>query len=892
MADDPYAQFAPPAPPGTAADPNDPYAQFTPSAPGMWESFSRGALSGATFGFEDELGIADRRRQAAAREANPWTSFAGEITGGFAPMVAAMFLPGGQAATAARGANLLTRAGALARRALVPGEISTLAQAMGQGAKLGAVYGGLSGAGHTAPADTDSWLNALGQRAIGTAKGAGTGLLFGGLLGGGLYGGSLALGSIINRLSPSMAEVLVAARSPESQGVRDIMRRLGYDGISADDLRALQARLADPRERARLADLNLMEALEAPAALTQAAGGHYLSPPTRLSNLSQLAKLSARTEGAGMHAAEQAHMARRANMPERIGEDVNRLFGPGPASRGDDIANLTRLVDDVTGSGNSAAADAARQAQREAFRRRYTNIEKQERFLPTGDNESGGILHLFRIPEFREAVEWAIKRDAIAASTRGEGVTFADAWLAAANEPATAATTAVTGVPAWYRLSLSPANVLDINHALSMLVRNSKQVNPRTGVAEATPRSITFADLKKQFDGWVTKRMGGRQKTLQQDYALFKSALEAENMGASLPLLGGGRNHPAMQFVARANDDVATARARYQELLVSLRKSADDWVAGRIKNEPAAVAARAAEGRLAAVQDVQDSFRRAWGESIREQVGRFTDPAQVANFARQALTPEGQQRVLTVLGPDGGSRFLHQMTLLEARNLGLGLGLSAGGGDTAAVGFLRAAQAAASNQRLTPAQRTAASQAVDAFRSAWGERIRQELGAATSPAAVNRVVDRLLAPEGQRRIIGVLGPERGRQFIDSLFNKKAQAGLSQRLYGGSETAYMQPAVSRWGSLGRAAASIFSPAEMVNYLKDAAFAKFQQMRSDQVNQLLSRQGPQEVGDVISTILARQQLRATGQPRITAAVTGPAAGVVPGYQNPVPQRRRQP
>src|SRR5262245_52515327 len=72
-------------------------------APGLLESFRRGALEGATFGFEDELGLADRERQELSRRTNPWIHFAGEVGGGFVPMALAALLPTGVGQTAAAG---------------------------------------------------------------------------------------------------------------------------------------------------------------------------------------------------------------------------------------------------------------------------------------------------------------------------------------------------------------------------------------------------------------------------------------------------------------------------------------------------------------------------------------------------------------------------------------------------------------------------------------------------------------------------------------------------------------------------------------------------------------------------------------------------------------------
>lgn len=137
-ADDPFARYGRHAPTATKTHDSD--------APGLWESFGRGAAEGATLGFDDKLGL-DKERREASKRANPWTHFLGEAAGSVVPMVAATLLPTGasQAAAAGRGAQLLTKGAGLVRGALVPGEIASVGQAIGQGTKLGAVYGGLTG---------------------------------------------------------------------------------------------------------------------------------------------------------------------------------------------------------------------------------------------------------------------------------------------------------------------------------------------------------------------------------------------------------------------------------------------------------------------------------------------------------------------------------------------------------------------------------------------------------------------------------------------------------------------------------------------------------------------------------------------------------------------------
>lgn len=201
MADD--SAKLPPPPPGYEALPAlpPPPPGYEPvGAPGLMESFLRGAAEGATFGFDDKLGLSKEAREAS-RKANPWLHFAGELAGGAIPMLAAAALPTGvsQGAAAGRAAQLAGRGAQLAKSALLPAEINTLKQAGVQGAKLGAVYGGLSGAGHADVKPEDSYLDALTKRAGEGVLGGATGALIGaplGLLGHGIYRGGEYLGGL------------------------------------------------------------------------------------------------------------------------------------------------------------------------------------------------------------------------------------------------------------------------------------------------------------------------------------------------------------------------------------------------------------------------------------------------------------------------------------------------------------------------------------------------------------------------------------------------------------------------------------------------------------------------------------------------------------------------
>lgn len=200
--DDPYAKFAS----SSSQQDADPYAKFAPkdkNAPGVLESVARGAVEGATFGYDNKLGM-DKTKREASRQTNPWAHFFGELIGGIGPMAAAAVLPTGvgQAAAAGRAAQLAGRGVNLVRGAMVPGEIASVGQAVGQGAKLGAVYGGLSGSGHADVKDDDSYAEALGKRGVGALQGATMGAAVGaplGAAGHGVYRAGQEIGTLFNR---------------------------------------------------------------------------------------------------------------------------------------------------------------------------------------------------------------------------------------------------------------------------------------------------------------------------------------------------------------------------------------------------------------------------------------------------------------------------------------------------------------------------------------------------------------------------------------------------------------------------------------------------------------------------------------------------------------------
>jgi hypothetical protein len=387
---------------------------------------------------------------------------------------------------------------------------------------------------------------------------------------------------------------------------------------------------------------------------------------------------------------------------------------------------------------------------------------------------------------------------------------------------------------------LTPANILDIHHALVL------QAKPRVG---GDPVAQMQATRLKQWWSQFADAMLQGHKPLRADYARFKMMMEAQDLGTQLPLLGGERS-AAAQFLAKVERDRLIARTR------ALRfPSATD-------------ARKAAE----AADDVLEAFRRSWGETLKEQIARATNPNQLAQFVDQALTPAGRARIGSIMG-DEAAEFVQELTLLAARNHGLALGRARGGSDSATMQFLG---------RLLRERNTAA---LDEFRRAWGSRLRDDLAAAESPAAVNSIIRSLISPEGKRRILNVLGDVRGREFIESLYNKATQSRLGNWLYGNSDTAYKLQEIESQKALS----DVGTVRGILNAIRHLATEAMRQRRADQANMMLSRQGPAQVGPMLDSILARQQLRTTGHPYLVRPAL-PAIGPGASYLPTTYERRR--
>jgi hypothetical protein len=227
------------------------------------ESFGRGALQGATFGFSDEIygagaGAVDwlrgegfnysknrdevRAANERAREANPGTYIAGEVGGGLA-------LPFGAAGVAARSGAIgrgLMRATGIAPEAMAPTLGARAVLGASQGARMGATHG----LGHSNADLTE-------QDVLGAAGDVAGGAITGGVLGGALTPaidlGAAVLRGVTNPIRGYVSPQGMAAQKYAENAARDVGASATPQeiarGVAVTNARAARAARIDPQTR-------------------------------------------------------------------------------------------------------------------------------------------------------------------------------------------------------------------------------------------------------------------------------------------------------------------------------------------------------------------------------------------------------------------------------------------------------------------------------------------------------------------------------------------------------------------------------------------------------------------------------------------------------------------
>lgn len=554
-----------------------------------------------TFGLEP--GVDKKRSEQAAAE-HPLINL-GAAVPAFVAQTAALG-PLAAAGKAVQGAGMVARAargaGAAADFALLPNtEARTALEATRTGAKIGGNYSALE----TLGSDATNPDKGLADTAKDVATSYGAGTVLGGGLGAGAHGAGRVIGAIANRTMPGLSDAMTAAKSPEAQGIRDIIRHAGYDDANLPRLEQQLTRAqTDPQLKARYDDLSLLEALKA-GELKPTAAGELKPEVITTRNLDDLAKHAANTEGRGQNVAAEAFGSRKNEMSAKMQADIDAHFGA-----------QSRDAD--------AAAIAAR---REAIGKRYDKLRDSGKLVPVDD--LGKMQQVS--PVFDKALRYAAENDAIA----NPGSQWGSLWSGGK-----LGDTVVT---------LSPSNMLDIHHALVM--------NARPPIGGATPESVMAGRLKSWFTNWADQNFA-KHRGLREDYTQLRRVMDATEKGANMPLAARG-GEDGIQFLRKQTADLRRA----EDLL--LRKQSA--LAGAAQAGKSQASLNSYRGQIAKAQKVADNlqetiaeFRKARGESLKQALAERGDngPSQVM---KALTTQEGKRQLMEVLGRDKGQAFIESL---------------------------------------------------------------------------------------------------------------------------------------------------------------------------------------------------------------------------------------
>lgn len=715
------------------------------------EAFLRAAADTGSFGLAN--GLQDRERMHEARKEHPYVSFAGDAAGVIGQTLA--LAPVAAAGRVMQGVRYLANAGKAiegganaARAVIAPNtEARTLGEVIKTGAKVGGVNSALHGAGDALTNPEAGWSDVPKQAA---AEGA-FGTLGGAVLGPAFHGVAKGVGAVAGKVMPNLSEAKALAGNPDLAGTRDIMRAAAYDGVrfgdiadrinvrapdgsglsdeiarnvagrmnagesAADVARATGLSLdhvtaigeQEATLRRRYADLNTLEAVKS-GDLVRSPNTGELRPEIRTTrNLDQTARWAANQEGIGQNIAADAFAHRKDAMGDLITRDVTQAFG----------------------AGNRASDQAATEAAKLKAGKQFDRLRDRGQWLV-----SDALAPLKEHPEFQRALNTAAANDIV----RGESTSMSR-WGKDAHD-------GVTDI-------FTPANLLDINHHL-VLASKPNIADPAS--------AFVAGELKKRFQAVVDEHLK-KYPAIRDNYGHVRDVMTATEMGAQLPLASGGSQHESLQFLLMHSGDLNASQQ----------------------------ALAAAERKLAVQQDKV-------------------------------------------------TRGAHVNALNSAK------------------GQVNAARA--------EVERKAA--IVEEFRKAWGNSIVDQIAAAPDPFAVTR---KLLTGEGKARILQVLGQEKGASFIEQLYNKRTQQQLGNTLYGGSDTAWKTNQNDTVQALSKMASGVMHmrPMQVLESSGDLLSKNYSQGRADRINALMSRQGIDNVREIVAAILAHEKL-ANPTPQVNNAL----------------------
>lgn len=621
----------------TVATRREALRQHLPSVP---RGIANAALSGLTFGFDDEISAglrtgfgflgdygaeAERQRleKAAFAEFHPYLNVAGEVAGA----VPTMFVPG---------------VGVPARAVQAGRTAGTVGQFVAQGARTGAKVGALSGMGNADPGANANWFEAGLQRVIG----AGVGGTIGAGLGAGL--GSLASGG--NNLARPLRQGSDAAAmlqsgatgeaAAQTQALRDIAIELrrdavdpvglvrnmlpqyrnGRGGLSVNQIENVIAghlneepvaaiarrigattdqvnrmvRRFETEVRPRFDNQNILEIMRTPSR-----PGEVVAIP----NTTSLAYQATRSEGRGQQVAQQRLLQRQAD-------------------EADQIANL---IGDTFGSHNfEQTATAYREMLQGRARQMYSAMYA---------NNQGPVIDIAQAPALRRIAGDPVFRNALEFAAR-EAAVRGDEALAA-------------------QIAAGSLDARAVDLVQRQLRRSAQSLgDPNSAQLAGTIRSRFLAAADTAMpEFWGTRGV----------YRLGTLADEALDLGRTLSTRRGGTGDEAWRFFTTHNDNLVAINREIRETQRRLQ------LAGSNQNAVANLTRQLqmAEAERALVSDIVNNFRQSYGAGLLDELNRN---GNANRFLTGAEARVFRSRVEAILGPDARP-FLDAIASAQQRKL-------------------------------------------------------------------------------------------------------------------------------------------------------------------------------------------------------------------------------
>lgn len=600
---------------------------------GLLESFGRGAVEGATFGFDDKLGFSKDRREQS-RKANPWTHFAGEIVGGIAPIAASggagAGLRAGAAVADAAGLTRLARAGtgiaSGVEAAFLPGKISGIGTAALQGSKLGAVSGGLSGAGHADVNDYDT----AGEAAYKRGMGALTGTAVGTALGAPIGVAGHAIGRAAQHTLGARAAADAETKAPMQGALRAIQRGLERDRVTPDQLvsqiRAeLPASSADSARRKLTPEMveTLVERANRGDAPSDIAATLGVAEDTVRKYMSEISERSI----GPLNLIDRAALAR-----------------PGA---GENTQWTMRAAANTPGEARGIAKENLLERQIGALGRIQQNVGQ---FVGTLDFDTAAANHASKLEQASEKAYGTAKAasDAIA---KGGGRPLGDLekvvkghldeYIGDTGERADAVRKIIGQMfpettPASGNLMMPPD--------LTRFIRSRGKLRGAIDVAQREGNSDVISGLvklKKDIDAEVSTANPAWWQA-NQIYRDGKAAEDAMEAGANMSLRLGNPTRENMEFFRTA----AQMKADGLKARAAATKAKD------------AAAVETANGRIEAADATMDLYRVGLARSIND---RIMNSSETANLVREMLLPAAQQNLREILGNKAADEFIRRL---------------------------------------------------------------------------------------------------------------------------------------------------------------------------------------------------------------------------------------